>query len=194
MPVLSSRVVNTAALGAKMLQLAPWSTVPRCSCLFSTAHPHNETAPLRQFALTQHSGGTCRCSSCTSKHWRKWANASPQESNSRIDEICIMFLSRYLLRLQVCLMSTCIQMCLFCSWGRAKLICWCRLVKVVPWCVPVYSHLDHYWISFFSLFYMAVIVTKLVLSIHNKNVLVWFRPASLCVGFVGSSLWLHDVL
>lgn len=93
-PMPASSVVNTAALGAKILpQLARWSTVPRCSCLFSTAHPHNETASLRQFALTQHSGGACRCSSCTSKHWRKWASPGPQESNSQFHEICIMFLS-----------------------------------------------------------------------------------------------------
>lgn len=125
MPATGQRCCeHSSTCGAKILpQLARWSTVPRCSCLFSTAHPHNETASLRQFALTQHSGGACRCSSCTSKHWGKWARPGPQESNSHFDGICIMFLSCYLLRLQVCLMSTCIQMCPFCSWGCGKQIC-----------------------------------------------------------------------
>lgn len=49
--------------------MAQWSTLPCCSCLFSTAHPHNEIASLQQFALTQHSGRACRCSSCTGKRW-----------------------------------------------------------------------------------------------------------------------------
>lgn len=48
--------------------MAQWSTLPCCSCLFSTAHPHNEIASLQQFALIQHSGRGCRCSSCTGKH------------------------------------------------------------------------------------------------------------------------------
>lgn len=63
-------VVNTAALLAKVLpQMAQWSTLPCCSCLFSTVHPHNEIASLQQFALIQHSGRACRCSSCTGKRW-----------------------------------------------------------------------------------------------------------------------------
>lgn len=49
--------------------MAQWSTLPCCSCLFSTAHPYNEIASLQQFALTQHSGRACRCSSCTGKCW-----------------------------------------------------------------------------------------------------------------------------
>lgn len=73
-PCLSSPTatgaVNTAALVAKVVsQMARWSTLPRCSCLFSTAHPCNEIASLWQFALTQHSGMACRCTSCAGKHW-----------------------------------------------------------------------------------------------------------------------------
>lgn len=49
--------------------MAQWSTLPCCSCLFSTAHPYIEIASLQQFALSQHSGRACRCSSCTGKHW-----------------------------------------------------------------------------------------------------------------------------
>lgn len=49
--------------------MARWSALPRCSCLFSTAHPCNEIASLEQFALAQHSGIACRCPSCAGKRW-----------------------------------------------------------------------------------------------------------------------------
>lgn len=94
------RVVNTAALVAKVLpQMAQWSTLPCCSCLFSTAHPYNEIASLQQFALTQHSGRACRCSSCTGKRWENELVSVflKQQSVRWHWYICIICLSNYIL-------------------------------------------------------------------------------------------------
>lgn len=68
LPAIS--VVNTAALLAKaLLQMAQWSTLPRCSCLFSMAHPCNEIASLQQFALQRFT----RSVQLLKFHWsRKW--------------------------------------------------------------------------------------------------------------------------